>query len=115
MSPTSAHRGRGEPGDDERVELEVLPGEERPEDERPERGTEERAEEDVRDRPRLARLGGYMSATAVRARSTAPFIAPTPRKPRITSGAESTTQPSAVSTQPTVPTTKPPAMTGTRP
>ncbi len=50
---------------------------------------------------RALRDSGYMSATAVRARSTAPFIPPTPRKPRTTSGAESATQPSAVSTQPT--------------
>ena len=40
---------------------------------------------------------GYMSAAAVRASRTAPFIAPTPTNPRITSGALSTTQPSAVS------------------
>ena len=45
-----AHRRGGEPGDDERIELEVLPGEQRPEHERPQRGAEERAEEDVRDR-----------------------------------------------------------------
>ena len=64
---------------------------------------------------RALRDSGYMSATAVRASSTAPFIPPTPRKPRITSGAESATQPSAVSTQPTAPTTNPPAITGTRP
>ncbi len=54
--PDDAHRRSGEPRDDERVELEVLPGEQRPEHERPERGTEQRAEEDVRDRARLARL-----------------------------------------------------------
>ena len=53
ISPTSAHRGRDEPGDDERVQLEVLPGEERPEDERAERCAEERTEEDVGDRSRL--------------------------------------------------------------
>ena len=58
---------------------------------------------------------GYMSAAAVRANSTAPFIAPTPTNPRITSGALSTTHPSAVSKQPSMPTTKPPAITGTRP
>ncbi len=58
---------------------------------------------------------GYMSAAAVRAKSTAPFIAPTPTNPRITSGALSTTHPSAVSKQPSMPTTKPPAITGTRP
>jgi hypothetical protein len=50
-----------------------------------------------------------MSATAVRERRTAPFMPPTPTKPAITSGAESTTQPNAVSTQPTVPATNPPA------
>ena len=38
---------------------------------------------------RALRLSGYMSAAAVRARRTAPFIAPTPTKPRMTSGAES--------------------------
>ena len=54
--PDDAHRGRGEPRDDERVQLEVLPGEERPEDQRPRGSTEERTEEDVRDRARLARL-----------------------------------------------------------
>ena len=58
---------------------------------------------------------GYMSAAAVRASSTAPFIAPMPMNPRITSGALSATQPSAVNTHPTIPTTKPPAITGTRP
>ena len=57
---------------------------------------------------RALRDSGYMSATAVRASSTAPFIPPTPRKPRTTSGAESTTHPSAVSRQPTIPTTNPP-------
>ena len=62
--PHDAHRRSGEPRDDEGVELEVLPGEQRPEHQRPERGTEQRAEEDVRDRPRL-RDSGYMSATAV--------------------------------------------------
>ena len=44
-----------------------------------------------------------MSAAAVRARRTPPFIAPTPMKPRITSGALSARQPSAVSAQPTAP------------
>ena len=64
---------------------------------------------------RALRDSGYMSATAVRERSTAPFIPPIPRKPRTTSGAESATHPSAVSKQPTAPTTNPPAITGTRP
>ena len=59
--------------------------------------------------------GGYMSAAAVRASRTPPFMAPTPTKPRITSGALSTTHPSAVIRQATTPTTKPPAITGTRP
>ena len=56
-----------------------------------------------------------MSATAVRESSTAPFIAPMPTNPRITSGARSSTHPSAVRTQPQKPTTKPPEMTGMRP
>ena len=54
--PDDAHRRSGEPRDDQRVELEVLPGEQRPEHERAEGCTEERAEQDVRDRARLARL-----------------------------------------------------------
>ena len=54
--PHDAHRRRGEPRNDERVELELLPGEQRPEHEWPERGTEQRAEQHVRDGPRLARL-----------------------------------------------------------
>ena len=39
----------GEPGDDQGLGVELLPGEERPEDERAERRTEERAEEHVGD------------------------------------------------------------------
>ena len=61
MSPDDAHRRSGEPRDDERVELEVLPGEQRPEHEWPKSGTEQRAEQDVRDRPRLARLRVHVS------------------------------------------------------
>jgi hypothetical protein len=48
-----AHRGGGEPGDDERLELELLPCEQGSEHKRPERSAEERAEEDVRDRASL--------------------------------------------------------------
>ena len=59
--------------------------------------------------------GGYMSAAAVRASRTPPFMAPTPTKPRTTSEALSTTHPSAVIRQATTPMTKPPAITGTRP
>ena len=51
--PDERHGGSDEPGDDERVQLEVLPGEERTEDERAERRAEERTEEHVGDRSRL--------------------------------------------------------------
>ena len=54
--PDERHQSRGEPGDHERVEVEILPREQRPEDERTERRTEERPEEDVGDRAR-ATLG----------------------------------------------------------
>src|SRR5262245_52763251 len=56
-----------------------------------------------------------MSAAAVRASSTPPFIAPTPTKPRITSGALATRQARPASAQPTAPVANPPAITGTRP
>ena len=72
----------------------------------------------ARERPRTARRRGHTRSRAPSvqagtypprpfASSTAPFIAPTPRKPRITSGALSTAQPRAVSTQPSAPTPKP--------
>ena len=51
--PDERHGGCDEPGDDERVQLEVLPGEERTKDERAERCAEERAEQHVGDRSRL--------------------------------------------------------------
>ncbi len=47
--PDDHDPARGEPGDDQRLGVELLAGEERPEDEWPERRTEERAEEHVGD------------------------------------------------------------------
>ena len=64
---------------------------------------------------RARRSGGYMSAAAVRASRTAPFIAPTPTKPRTTAAELSTAQPTAVSAHPAAPIAKPPAITVTRP
>ena len=87
--------GRGEPGDDERVEVEILAGEERPEDERAERRAEERAEQDERDAARPA-SGGYMSAAAALASRTVPLAVPTSANPAMTRTAESSAQPSAV-------------------
>ena len=49
--PDHCDPGRCQPGDDERVEREVLPGEQRAEDEWAEHGAEQRAEEHVGDRP----------------------------------------------------------------
>ena len=51
--PDERHGRSDEPGDDERVQLEVLAGEQRTEDERAERRAEERTEEHVGDRSRL--------------------------------------------------------------
>ena len=52
--PEQEQGGRHEPRHDERVGLQVLPGEERREDRRTERGPEHRAEQDERDPPRRA-------------------------------------------------------------
>ena len=67
------------------------------------------------DIPRARRAGGNMSAAAVRASSTVPCATPTSAKPVTTIVADSTSQPSAVTTQPTMPATQPPARTGIRP
>jgi hypothetical protein len=65
--------------------------------------------------PRARRSGGYMSPAAVRASSAIPIALPTATNPRMSNGADSIPQASAVSRQPATPRPKPPARTGTRP
>ena len=87
MSPTTHIAAAANHGMTSVSSSRSLPGEQRTEDERA-RARRRRAHRRGRTRSRApSRSGGYMSAAAVRASSTAPFIAPTPRKPRITSGA----------------------------
>ncbi len=114
-SPTSAMPPPTNHGIDERVELEVLPGEERPEDERPERGAEERAEEDVRDRPSALLAPGTCPRRPCARAARLPFIAPTATKPDDHEHCVVDPHPSATRQQPAAPIPKPPAITGTRP
>ena len=110
-----AHRRGCQPGHDERVELEILAGEQRAEHERAESGSEQRAEEDVRDGARLARLGIHVRHRRSREEHRSVHSADAEEAEdhewrRVEHAPERRR-----TAQPTMPTTKPPAITGTRP
>ena len=103
-----------EPGDDERVGVELLAREQRPEDERAEQRPEDGAEEDE-GHPARAPLGRVHLGRRRAREQHVPLAAPASAKPATTSGARRARSRAPVSAAPAMPQPKPARITGIRP